>query len=127
MPTQILVPEDLPSIEIRYTGVLSAEEVAESVREAVETARRTGRRRFLTDCTGLQGGHSLADLYQLAKEVQPAVATSGFREALLVPETGDDRNRERVLFWETTCRNRGLEVRTFTDRGLALEWLGTAP
>lgn len=33
---------------------------------------------------------------------------------------------ELVTFWETTCRNRGLEVRSFTDRARALEWLASA-
>ena len=35
----------------------------------------------------------------------------------------DDTAADRIQFFETACRNRGMNVRVFPDRAAALAWL----
>ena len=43
------------------------------------------------------------------------------REAVLLPL--DPAAEEEFQFFETVCRNRGLDVRVFAERDEALAWL----
>jgi hypothetical protein len=44
-----------------------------------------------------------------------------YREAVITPP--DPTLLPDVAFWETTCLNRGVHARAFTDRDEALAWL----
>lgn len=65
--------------------------------------------------------HPVADLYFLADALAAAGNVPQFREALLLPSLPD--SIEHVRFWETTCANRGLNVRLFDNRQRAIDWL----
>ena len=125
MTVSIHLPEGANHIEATYSGRLTREELETSVRRGIAAAQTSGRRRFLTDCRELGGGHSVTDLYLLANELQSCGMASEFREALLLPDNPETAGL--VTFWETACANRGLVVRVFTDRIRALDWLRSVP
>ena len=100
-----------------------AAELADAVKANMALALQHDRMRLLADCTGITGGHSVFDLYYLADAIVDSGLASKLREAVLVP--ANPAFAETVRFWETTCANRGIDVRTFDDRQQALDWLLT--
>jgi hypothetical protein len=108
-------------VEIVYVGVLTRDDLTIAALETLELARDHDTWRILGDCTQLAGGHSITDLYFLAESIAASGFGSRIKEAVLLPAlpaAADD-----VQFWETTCSNRGLRVRVFSQRDLALQWL----
>lgn len=121
MPWHINVHSDLPIIETCYEGILSPSELAEAVEQTLAIARAREEQFLLADCTTLIGGHSLFDLYALVDVLLASGIAQTLKEAILFSEMTEAA--EKVKFWETTCLNRGIQVRIFTDRQSALEWL----
>ncbi len=120
MPWQVKINPDMPVIETCYSGHLSPDELCAAAKETYCQARLLGTNLLLSDCTALAGGHSVFDLYQLAGDACIHTGTA-MKEAVVLPEL--PAQKENVIFWETTCRNRGLQVRIFEDRKSALDWL----
>jgi hypothetical protein len=77
--------------------------------------------RVLTDCSRLEGGHSVFDLYGLIENIAADPAVRGLREAVIFKP--GSAAASKVELWENACANRGLEVRAFTDREAGLAWL----
>ena len=106
-------------LEISYTGTVTRDELFSSANEILAALRQHALSRMLTDCTTLDGGPTAFDLYALsdwfsvnAPRVKEAVL---FNDHVLV-----DPN---IQFWETTCHNHCLQVRSVSDRAAALNWL----
>jgi hypothetical protein len=109
-------------VEARFAGALTADDLRAAAAQTLALAARLPRPLVLADCSELAGGHSVVDLYALADIVAAdPLAAQGIREALLFPALPGPASD--VAFWETTCHNRGLTVRAFTDRAEALAWL----
>lgn len=108
-------------VEVTYAGMVSAAELCAAVSEAVRVARAEDANRVLTDCTALQGGHSVFDLYRAVEMTVAAGLRPVLHEAVLVAPHAD--MAAAVDFWRTAATNRGMVVRVFQERGAALEWL----
>ena len=121
MPWSVQLLPGRSVVETVYAGLLSAEELRAAVEATLKLSLASGTATFLGDCSALKGGHSVFDLYELAKVVATLPNKAQFREALLIAP--DTTSREDVEFWETTCINRGLKVRLFENRDEALAWL----
>jgi hypothetical protein len=121
MPWHAGVSPDHPIIETMYAGNLTPDELSDAVMETLSLIRAHDVMLLLADCTTLEGGHSISDLYGLADAVLKTGLAHRIKEAVLLPEIPD--TEERVRFWETTCFNRGITVRIFDDRQKALDWL----
>jgi hypothetical protein len=121
MPWQVQLLPQQPIVETLYAGHLTSEELHAAVTASLQEAKTHRVTRLLSDCTTLEGGHNFADLFDLAENLQNDDFAFSLREAVLLPPTGP--GVEMVKFYETTCRNRGLEVRIFTDRTQAIAWL----
>lgn len=109
MPWDCLYHPDTAIIDIRYSGNLSPGDLAASVTRALEVAMENGTNRVLGDCTLMEGGHSVIDLYALAEVVSGKIR-GPLREAVIPP--AQQPVAEMVRFWETTTGNRGLVQRT---------------
>lgn len=109
-------------IETTFSGNITPGELGAVVEEAMALARRHTTFLFLADCMGLEGGHTVFDLYGLVEFLKSQGLPPGFKEALLMPGSGEGLI-EGVEFWETACLNRGINVRIFGDRAAALAWL----
>jgi len=112
---------DLPIVEAKFVGLVGRDELFRIVSQGLELARTHGVHRHLVDCTELEGGHSLADLFNIAKTIVESPARGLFREALL-SRPGSPVDHE-ISFFQTTARNRGLDVRCFAAREEAVAWL----
>jgi hypothetical protein len=121
MPWNITVHPKTGIVETLYGGRLSPTELQAAVLATIEQGRKRGATLYLGNCTSLEGGHSVTDLYFLADLLQSLGLTSEFHEAILLPQL--EAAAEDVQFWETTTRNRGCDVRVFRDREAALAWL----
>jgi|GEM_PF-1166459 len=109
-----------PFLAVVYTGTVTPEELKQSAAETLDLARSHNIVRVLADTRGLQGGHSLADLYFLSDWLVQK-QTFRLREAVLMPVSAAVQDNARL--WETACFNRGLNVKVFNDRDAALAWL----
>lgn len=121
MPWQVLIHLELGVVETVYAGTMPAAEMKAAVAESNRAALEHGFTRLLSDCTAHEGGYGISDLYHLAASVQTDPFASRLKEAVLAPGSGPAC--ESARFYETTCLNRGLTVRLFTDRQAALDWL----
>ena len=81
-------------------------------------AQKHKRSRVLTDCSLLKGGHSVVDLFQEINHIYDQLVGTPFREAIVLP--ADPTAAELVRFWETACKNRGLNVEIFLTRQAAI-------
>ena len=111
-------------VGVTYDGYVTPGELLKCFDATVALVTKHDQWHIFTDTTALQGGHSVTDLYYLADAILATGHGSKIREAVLMSALPD--TAEKVRFWETTCANRGLRVRIFTDRGEALGWLRAA-
>jgi hypothetical protein len=121
MGWQIKNLSEHPIIEIIYSGTLSSVDLFEAAIGALELGKKLETFNFLADCRNLSGGHTLFDLYDLSDDTANFFKTYPAKEALLLPST--ESNIDKVRFWETTCINRGMNVKIFNDRDSAIAWL----
>lgn len=124
MAWKVDVLKETGVIETVYAGLMATDELREAFNMTFRKAREHGAQRFLADCRGLKGGHSVIDLYLLVEKLVSIDILRTIKEALLMPT--NEVSSENVRFWETAARNKGFNVRVFVDRDVALEWL-TAP
>jgi hypothetical protein len=110
-------------VETVYAGVLSPEQFNAAVAATADTAAEHLCTRFLSDCRDLESGDrsTTLDIWALADFLAKLPAGTFEREALLLPAAV--AAVEDIRFYETTCRNRGLDVRVFSTRDEALAWL----
>ena len=121
MPWSVRIDAKHKVVETTYAGFLDDADIRLAAQETLRVTTDAGCTRLLADCTTLEGGQSVFDLYELAKMFDATEAMRGMREAVLLPAT--PAGRERVSFWETTGQNHGLNVRVFADRKAAMDWL----
>jgi len=121
MTWQIRKLPEFPIIEIVFADTVTSEELGHAFHATTELATQHEISLFLADCTTLSGGHSVFDLYGLADALSSFQFRQAFAEAVLIPAQGFAA--ADVRFWETTCRNRGLNVRAFAEREAAISWL----
>lgn len=121
MPWHATFQAESALVEVTYTGNVSTTELQDAMRETIALGLRHQTQRVLADCTALQGGHSVVDLYFLADALKSVEEASGMKEALLLPQSPE--SAQAVAFWETICRNRGIRARIFQDRTAAIAWL----
>ena len=124
MPWTVAYLEDAQVVEATYSGRLSTQEFRNGMGSALALAAAKGSRRFLTDCSALESGPSVTDLYEAAEQLQGRIDRP-VREALLPPAAPEAA--AGVAFWETAIRNRGFAARVCTDRASALAWLARFP
>ncbi len=121
MPWDVSYLPDLNVVMTLYSGTIPAESLREAVRATLALAQDRGSRRFLADCSSLEGGHSILDLYELGKSIEESGVGRDLREAIVLPQL--DVAATDVRFWETTCRNRGFDIRVFPTAAEARAWL----
>ncbi|HUQ71018.1 MAG TPA: hypothetical protein VM165_15935 [Planctomycetaceae bacterium] len=125
MPWGVNVLSDLPFVDARYSGVITDAELSTAVTVSLSLARTLGIGLFLTDCTRLEGGHSVFDLHGLASDIGSYGWLCPLKEAVVIAADGE--NAELTRFWEAICRNRDFRVRVFRDREVAVKWLLEMP
>ena len=108
-------------IELTYTGMVTPAELSATIKDSMALMQARGITRIFTDCTGLEGGHSAFHLFDDMLKIVGDIQALGLKEAILL--SAQPAVAANVRFWETAGQNRGLNIRTFSDRTAALEWL----
>lgn len=121
MPWHTAFNSALRIIESTFTGLVTPQELGLSVQSAIAIGVREKVGRCLTDCSRIEGGHSLFDLLAQIDTIQGNSHQMAIKEALIMPAAED--SAERARFWEDACRNRGMNVRIFPEREEAIAWL----
>jgi hypothetical protein len=121
MPFEIKLLDDHKIIEISYAGDVTSPELLEAFKAVILFSQKTGVGLFLADCTMMEGGHSLFDLFELIKQYDNTDFRDMGKEAVLLPN--DEKAAENAVFYENACFNRGYNVKIFTDRETAVKWL----
>jgi hypothetical protein len=121
MPWEVRLLADLKIVETTYTGRVTPQDLEKAAIATLSLARENETNRYLGDCTGLESGHSLVDLFDLVSSLNAGPVDRRSKEAILLPTSPDVA--AEVQFYETTSRNRGLNVRVFRDRHDAIAWL----
>lgn len=112
---------DYNLIEIAYKDILNKKDLHHALEESAVVANTYQVFHFLADCTKLEGGHSVFDLYEIISFLDKMNLTHRMKEAIIFESNA--QVIANVLFFETTARNRGFNVRIFTEREEALNWL----
>jgi hypothetical protein len=122
MPWNLKKSADFKTLEIEFSGVITAQELSEVMAAAIDFANSENIFLILADCTAMtENKHSVFDLYFLADVLIANNLGHKIKEALVLPMQPD--LIEDIKFWEITCFNRGIKVRVFNSREQALQWL----
>ena len=113
-----------PYVEMVLSGNVPAHEVTSGLAQTLELMAASRCALVLADCSTLTGGHSISDLFARAENASGESAVRGCREAIVLPSLPSAQ--ELARFWETVCVNRGIDVRSFTEREAAVAWLTSA-
>jgi hypothetical protein len=113
--------QDVDVIVIVYEGEVEPADGHGALAESGELAERHSCRRFLADCTSISAHGTLFDVMAFVEMIVAAPPGPLLREAVVMPLDG--AAADSLEFFETACRNRGLDVRVFNERDEALAWL----
>lgn len=108
-------------IEMVFRGSAALDEINVAMAEAGAAGAEHLANRFLVDVREQRAGGKAFDILALGEFLASLPHGLIEREAILLPE--DEAAVEEFEFFETVCRNRGLDVRVFSGRDEALAWL----
>ena len=106
MPFNVRYVEEAGVVEMVLRGAVTPEDVDAAMTEAGTVGAENLSNRFLVDSREMPAGGSAFDVLALAELLSDDAAAA-----------------DQMEFFETACRNRGLDVRVFRDRDEALGWL----
>ena len=121
MPVTVTYVKEAGVVEMVFSGGVDPGELDAILTHAGAVAAENLTNRFLVDCRELAAGGSAFDVLALAGLLASFPAGIIEREAVMLPL--DAAAAEQIEFFETACRNRGLDVRVFDDRDKALGWV----
>lgn len=121
MAYSIKVNMEIPAIEATFSGIVSLDEVQTAFKEKLDLSYKHQVRLFLADCTHLSGGGSILNSYEFAKQIAETPNVHRLKEAFILPIQNEAA--DSIRFFETTARNRGLNILVFPSREAAIQWL----
>ena len=116
MPDKVQVNKDQKFILVQSYGVVTREDIAESIASVREIFDNEGINKVLVDTTGQEKMPNTIDTYELFAEFPRA-----FRLALLIQQS--QVTARDIAFVETVGFNRGVQMKIFHDKEQALRWL----
>jgi hypothetical protein len=122
MPSNVKLNEDLGLIETIYSGCLTDDDVKDAATKALSMVPQGVPGRFLVDLSEVEDLKlTTLEIHSLPKRWVSLQADTRNKSAVLTPEAEPVMSAAR--FYETTCRNHGWNVRAFTQRQDAIDWL----
>ena len=116
MPDKIQVNETLGIIEVESSGVVSKEDIVDSITKMRQILDEKGLYKTLVDTTLQETMPSITDVYTIFSNFPRE-----FKIALLVQES--QKTQYENSFGETVGKNRGLRVQIFLEKEQAHQWL----
>ncbi|MFA7419688.1 MAG: hypothetical protein WCZ90_08370 [Melioribacteraceae bacterium] len=121
MPWDAKYNDEHNLVELIYKGKVTPVDLQEALLAAVKLANENNSILFFADCSEMEGGHSVVDLYGLISLYESVGLQHRMKEALLLPSLKSPK--EDVKFYETACLNKGFNVKVFSQKEKALTWL----
>ncbi len=118
MPFHGAYDESQDILVFTFGGVADVDDVAPFTEEALRLACQHECRRILSDFRGAKMGLSPKEILDLTEWFQDSGIDDRWKRAILV-----ERQVGGFLVHETVARDRGHNVRVFTDQEDALNWL----
>jgi hypothetical protein len=119
MSVQFQIDETPEYLSVRVIGANAMEEIWERFEWVGKLCERANKNKLLFDFTGAPTKLYLAERYFLGEHSQDFMLYNVFKVAAVCkPEQLDPKR-----FGEVVARNRGVNVRVFTDEESALAWL----
>jgi hypothetical protein len=109
-------------VEMVFAGTQDPRELDAAMTRAGTLGAEMLTNRYLVDCRDIGSAGSPFDVLAVAELLSSLPSGVIEREAVLLPK--DAAVARDFEFFETACRNRGLNVRVFHDRDEALAWVG---
>ena len=122
MPWNVEYDSELGIVQGSYVGRVTADEFKEATIKAIGLAKDNNTNLFLIDDSEYEGGASLFGLFELPDLHVELEADRISRAALILPSSGMAA-AEDARFYETICLNRGWQVKVFSKRQDAIDWL----
>ena len=121
MPYKIDLNSEKGFIDIVYKGTVTTIDVKEVESKVIELVNKDKPTMFLTDLLNTETKFSITDLYGKPRDWD----AKGFNRAnkLAVVAQCGGKFWDDLLFFETTCLNQGRQVKLFSSRKDAIEWL----
>ena len=122
MAVTIAYSREIDCVVVTYEGEATPEEIQTTIRDALAMAVERQCRRFLVDATELEHrGGTLLDTYELPQDFEHFPDIRKYKDAIILPRR--QAEAQDLEFFETISHNRGYNVRVFTDRQSAVDWL----
>ncbi len=122
MAVEVRFDEASGVVEMVFAGTQDPEELDAAMTRAGTLGAEMLTNRYLVDCREIGSAGSAFEVLAVAELLASVPSGVIEREAVVLPEGRRSRPRD-FEFFETACRNRGLDVRVFHDRDEALAWV----
>ena len=116
MPDKVFFNEDIGVIEVESYGVVTKNDIQESIRTILQIAQDKGINWLLVDTTRQETMPSTTGIYDIFSTFPRSL-----KLALLVQPS--QTTAEDIRFVETVGVNRGFSMQIFHSREEALKWL----
>lgn len=115
----------LKIVELVFSGRLTAQESREATSKAIALGKEYGDADALVDAMEVELDVSIIDLLDLPERLYVEEEMNRrIRVAVVSPRL--PKKQGDVRFYETSCLNRGWQVRLWPNRDDAIEWLTRA-
>ena len=121
MTCELKIDSSSGVIELVLSGVVSGAELRKATSEGIALTKDLEKTRCLIDASDQEETGTILDLYDLPDQYAEEGLDRRTRLALLMPTR--DELHEITTFYGALCVNRGWQVRLFSDREEALDWL----
>ena len=109
-------------IEVTFTGLMTGADLREVTTKAISLSKQEATTRFVIDAFAAELAALIYEIYDLpARQYVEEELSRETRAVVILPAS--EKARAAALFYETACRNRGWDVRTFSERQAAIDWL----
>lgn len=122
MPWTVEYNAEYDIIQCTYVGRITDDDFKKATIRSRDLAKTNNTSRFLIDDSEWEGGASTLGLHGLPALFEELGFERTSRGALILPPLGT-AEAEDAHFFETVCYNRGWQVKVFTDRQDAIDWL----
>jgi len=122
MPWTVDYNAEFNIIESASVGRVTDDEFIKGAIRSRELSRDKNTKLFLIDASKWKGGASVVGLYDRPALYEELGFERDSKGALILPPSGS-KEAEDAKFYETVCANRAWQVRVFSDRQKAINWL----